>query len=90
MQPLPNGKYTRAELASFYDSDAPPSLHSSEEDVTRMHYSDMDFATAKPANRGTASGGQPNTPAHGKFCCSLLSPSSACNLSDSLKCRNLI
>ena len=61
VQPLPNGKYTRAELASFEDSDAPPSLHSSEEPVTRMYYSDMDFATAKPANRGTASGAEPKT-----------------------------
>ncbi len=61
VQPLPNGKYTRAELASFEDSDAPPSLHSSEEPVTRMYYSDIDFATAKPANRGTASGAEPKT-----------------------------
>lgn len=57
MQSLPTGKYIPAE-ASYEDNDAPPSLHSSEEAVTRMHYSDMDIASAKPANRGTASGRQ--------------------------------
>lgn len=56
VRPQPNGKYTRAELASFDDSDSPPSLMSDEEAVTRMHYSDMSFGGTKPANKGTASG----------------------------------
>jgi len=56
VRPQRNGKYTRAELASFDDSNAPPSLMSDEEAVTRMHYSDMSFGGAKPANMGIASG----------------------------------